>query len=102
MNDSNPKVGILMGSDSDWPKIKAVGAALDEFGVAWEAHVMSAHRTPAAVCQYATDAEGRGLQVIIAAAGGAAHLAGVVAAHTTLPVIGLPVVTPNLGGLDSL
>ncbi|MCA9245812.1 MAG: 5-(carboxyamino)imidazole ribonucleotide mutase [Planctomycetales bacterium] len=96
------KVGILMGSDSDWPKIKGVGAALDEFGVAWEAHVMSAHRTPEAVAQYATSAEQRGLQVIIAAAGGAAHLAGVCAAHTVLPVIGLPVPTPDLGGLDSL
>ena len=102
MSNEQPRVGIVMGSDSDWPKIKAVGAALDEFGVAWEARVMSAHRTPGVVADYATSAIDRGLQVIIAAAGGAAHLAGVVAAHTTLPVIGLPVPTPELGGLDSL
>ncbi len=101
MSDS-PRVGIVMGSDSDWPKIQAVGTALDEFGVSWEAHVMSAHRTPDAVSQYATTAIERGLKVIIAAAGGAAHLAGVVAAHTTLPVIGIPVPTADLGGLDSL
>jgi 5-(carboxyamino)imidazole ribonucleotide mutase len=91
-----------MGSDSDWPKIKAVAAALDEFGVPWEARVMSAHRTPDVVLKYATGAMDRGLEVIIAAAGGAAHLAGVCAAHTTLPVIGIPVPTPELGGLDSL
>ena len=91
-----------MGSDSDWPKIQAAAAALNEFGVRYEARVMSAHRTPHAVADYATTAIERGLQVIIAAAGGAAHLAGVVAAHTTLPVIGLPVPTPDLGGLDSL
>jgi 5-(carboxyamino)imidazole ribonucleotide mutase len=91
-----------MGSDSDWPKIEAAKAALDEFDVACEVRVMSAHRTPTAVVEYATTAQQRGLQVIIAAAGGAAHLAGVVAAHTTLPVIGIPVPTSNLGGLDSL
>lgn len=102
MTDSRPLVGILMGSDNDWPKISKAAAALDEFGVPYEAHVMSAHRTPAAVARYATTAIERGLRVIIAAAGGAAHLAGVVAAHTTLPVIGLPVPTPELGGLDSL
>ncbi|MGI9519054.1 MAG: 5-(carboxyamino)imidazole ribonucleotide mutase [Pirellulaceae bacterium] len=95
-------VGIVMGSDSDWPKINAVAKALDEFGVDYEAHVMSAHRTPHVVAEYATSARERGLKVIIAAAGGAAHLAGVVAAHTTLPVIGLPVPTTELGGLDSL
>ena len=97
-----PRVGILMGSDSDWPKIKAAKAALDEFGVDCEVRVMSAHRTPAVVQEYASTARQRGLSVIIAAAGGAAHLAGVVAAHTTLPVIGLPVPTAELGGLDSL
>ena len=96
------RVGIIMGSDSDWPKINKAAAALDEFGVAYEVHVMSAHRTPHIVAEYATTAIDRGLQVIIAAAGGAAHLAGVVAAHTTLPVIGLPVPTPDLGGMDSL
>jgi 5-(carboxyamino)imidazole ribonucleotide mutase len=100
--DSSPRVGIVMGSDSDWPKIDAAAAALDEFGVAYEVRVMSAHRTPGVVADYASGAATRGLQVIIAAAGGAAHLAGVVAAHTTLPVIGLPVPTPDLGGLDSL
>ena len=99
---SNPTVGIVMGSDSDWPKINKVADALAEFGVVYEVRVMSAHRTPAVVCEYAATARDRGLQVIIAAAGGAAHLAGVVAAHTTLPVIGLPVPTAELGGLDSL
>jgi len=107
MNDecgmmNTPRVGILMGSDSDWPKIQAVAAALDQFGVAYEARVMSAHRTPEAVREYAASAARRGLKVIIAAAGGAAHLAGVVASHTILPVIGLPVPTELLGGLDSL
>ena len=91
-----------MGSANDWEKIKAVGAALDEFGVAWEARVMSAHRTPGVVHDYVTEAPKRGIQVIICAAGGAAHLAGVVASLTTLPVIGIPVPTPDLGGLDSL
>ena len=91
-----------MGSDSDWPKIRAAAAALDEFGVAYEVRVMSAHRTPDVVRQYATTAATRGLKVLVAAAGGAAHLAGVVAAHTTLPVIGIPVPTELSGGLDSL
>jgi len=102
MSNTTPRVGVIMGSDSDWPKIKAVAAALEEFDVPYEVRVMSAHRTPAVVGDYATTAIDRGLQVIIAAAGGAAHLAGVVAAHTTLPVIGLPVPTFDLGGLDSL
>ena len=103
MNAANPpRVGVLMGSDSDWPKIQGVAGALQEFGVPFEVRVMSAHRTPHLVADYAAQAAPRGLQVIIAAAGGAAHLAGVVAAHTTLPVIGLPVPTPELGGLDSL
>jgi 5-(carboxyamino)imidazole ribonucleotide mutase len=96
------RVGVVMGSDNDWPKIKGVKKALDEFGVLCEVRVMSAHRTPEIVSEYASAAAARGLGVIIAAAGGAAHLAGVVAAHTTLPVIGLPVPTPDLGGLDSL
>lgn len=99
---STPRVGILMGSDSDWPKINKVATALEEFGVEFEVNVMSAHRTPHAVADYATSAEDRGLGVIIAAAGGAAHLAGVVAAHTVLPVIGIPVPTADLGGMDSL
>lgn len=102
MAKNNPQVGILMGSDSDWPKIKAVADALQEFGVGYEVRVMSAHRTPHVVADYASSAIDRGLQVIIAAAGGAAHLAGVVAAHTALPVIGIPVPTEELGGLDSL
>ena len=99
---TSPAVAILMGSDSDWPKIKAAAAALDEFAVPYEVRVMSAHRTPEVVRQFATMAAARGLKVIIAAAGGAAHLAGVVASHTVLPVIGIPVATELLGGLDSL
>lgn len=102
MTDNTPKVGIIMGSDSDWPKIKKAAYALAEFDVPYEIQVMSAHRTPELVSQYASTAIDRGLQVIIAAAGGAAHLAGVVAAHTTLPVIGLPVPTTEMGGMDSL
>ena len=98
----SPVVGIVMGSDSDWPKIKGVAEALDQFGVAYGVQVMSAHRTPDVVQEYAADAADAGLKVIIAAAGGAAHLAGVVAAHTTLPVIGVPVPTSLMGGLDSL
>ncbi len=97
-----PVVGIVLGSDSDWTKIKATAEALDEFGVLYEVHVMSAHRTPEIVRQFATMAAARGLKVLIAAAGGAAHLAGVVASHTTLPVIGIPVPTDLSGGLDSL
>ncbi|QDU94918.1 5-(carboxyamino)imidazole ribonucleotide mutase [Lignipirellula cremea] len=99
---ATPLVGIIMGSDSDWPKIQKAAAALEEFGVPYEVRVMSAHRTPHLAAEYAETAEERGLQVIIAAAGGAAHLAGVLAAHTVLPIIGLPVPTPELGGLDSL
>jgi len=101
-NETVAQVSIIMGSDSDWPKINKAADALTEFGVAYEVRVMSAHRTPDAVAEYARTAIDRGLKVIIAAAGGAAHLAGVVAAHTTLPVVGLPVPTPDLGGLDSL
>lgn len=97
-----PLVGILMGSDSDWPHVRAAAGALEEFGVAYEARVMSAHRTPEVVQQYAMSAAGRGIKVLIAAAGGAAHLAGTVAAHTVLPVIGIPVPTDLAGGLDSL
>jgi 5-(carboxyamino)imidazole ribonucleotide mutase len=91
-----------MGSDSDWPKIKGAADALAEFGVSCEIHIMSAHRTPELVRQFATMAAARGIKVILAAAGGAAHLAGVVASHTTLPVIGIPVATELAGGLDSL
>jgi len=97
-----PVVGILMGSDSDWPTMKAAAAALAELGVAYEVNVMSAHRTPDDVAKYARTAGRRGLLVIIAGAGGAAHLAGVVAAVTPLPVIGVPIETKCAGGLDSL
>ncbi|MDR3197808.1 MAG: 5-(carboxyamino)imidazole ribonucleotide mutase [Planctomycetaceae bacterium] len=96
------QVGILMGSDSDWQKISGVARSLDEFGVSYEINVMSAHRTPDSVKRYAEEAFGRGIRVIICAAGGAAHLAGVVASHTILPVIGIPVPTELSGGLDSL
>ncbi|MFW6125116.1 MAG: AIR carboxylase family protein, partial [Pirellulales bacterium] len=102
MSNHQPRVGIVMGSDSDWPKVAAAAEALDGFGVPYEARVMSAHRAPQLVHEYATTAVARGLKVIIAAAGGAAHLAGVVASHTTLPVIGIPVTTDFCGGLDSL
>jgi len=95
---SSPLAGLLMGSDSDWPKLKATVAALDEFGVPYEVRVLSAHRTPDEVRLYAETAAERGLRVILAAAGGAAHLAGVVAAQTTLAVLG----TEFCGGLDSL
>lgn len=102
MSEKTLRVGILMGSDSDWDKINGVAKALDEFDVGYEIHVMSAHRTPDKVLEYASTAKSRGLRVIIAAAGGAAHLAGVVASHTPLPVIGIPVKTDMMGGLDSL
>jgi 5-(carboxyamino)imidazole ribonucleotide mutase len=98
----NPKVGILMGSASDWSTVEHVAATLDELGVAYEAKVMSAHRTPDDVIAYAAAAEGRGLQVMICAAGGAAHLAGVVSAKTLLPVLGIPIKAWSLDGLDSL
>lgn len=101
-DEAQALVGIVMGSDSDWPKIKGVAQALEEFGVTYEVSVMSAHRTPEVVQDYAVTAIERGLKVVIAAAGGAAHLAGVVASHTTLPVIGIPVPTDLAGGLDSL
>lgn len=102
MADKPVQVGIVMGSDSDWPKIKSVAAALDEFGVGYDVRVMSAHRTPDVVHDFAAGAIERGVKVIVAAAGGAAHLAGVCASHTTLPVIGIPVATDLAGGLDSL
>jgi 5-(carboxyamino)imidazole ribonucleotide mutase len=91
-----------MGSDSDWPKMKAAGEALAEFGIAWEADVLSAHRMPVETLDYAKTAAERGIEVIIAGAGGAAHLPGVLAAGTPLPVIGVPVALKNLDGLDSL
>ncbi|MDQ0366970.1 5-(carboxyamino)imidazole ribonucleotide mutase [Catenuloplanes indicus] len=91
-----------MGSDSDWPTMKAAAEALDEFGVAHEVRVISAHRTPQGMLDYATGAAGRGLKVIIAGAGGAAHLPGMVASATPLPVIGVPVPLKYLDGMDSL
>jgi len=98
---SHPLVGIIMGSRSDWETMRPAGEILTRFGVPHERRIMSAHRSPALTAEYSTSAEGRGLQVIIAGAGGAAHLAGVVASHTILPVIGVPVQT-TLNGLDSL
>ena len=98
----NALVGIVMGSDSDWPVMKAAATALEEFDVAFEADVVSAHRMPEEMLAYGRDAAGRGLRVIIAGAGGAAHLPGMLAAVTPLPVIGVPVPLDNLDGLDSL
>jgi 5-(carboxyamino)imidazole ribonucleotide mutase len=95
-------VGVIMGSDSDWPTMKAAAEALSEFQVAHEVRVVSAHRTPEAMLAYGRDAAGRGLRVIIAGAGGAAHLPGMVAGVTPLPVIGVPVPLKYLDGLDSL
>jgi 5-(carboxyamino)imidazole ribonucleotide mutase len=95
-------VGIVMGSDSDWPIMEAAATALSEFGIAYEADVVSAHRMPDEMLAYGREAHGRGLRVIIAGAGGAAHLPGMLAAVTPLPVIGVPVALKNLDGLDSL
>ena len=95
-------IGIVMGSTSDWETMKAAARVLEDFGVAYEAKAMSAHRTPHAVAEWATQAQQHGKKAIIAAAGGAAHLAGVVAAHTTLPVLGVPMPSKHLQGLDSL
>ena len=97
-----PLVGILMGSDSDWPTMKAAAAAMAEFGIASEANVISAHRDPFGLEKYATSAAARGLRVIIAGAGGSAHLPGVTAAFTTLPVIGVPIQGKVMDGMDSL
>ena len=98
----NPIVGIVMGSDSDWPVMEPAAQALEEFGVPYEAHVVSAHRTPRRMLDYAGSAAGRGLRVVIAGAGGAAHLPGMVAAATPLPVIGVPRSLTRLDGMDSL
>jgi 5-(carboxyamino)imidazole ribonucleotide mutase len=95
-------VGVIMGSDSDWPTMRPAAEALTEFGVSHEARVVSAHRTPDMMLEYARTAADRGLKVIIAGAGGAAHLPGMVAAQTTLPVLGVPVESKALSGLDSL
>ena len=95
-------IGIVMGSTSDWETMKAAAKVLDEFAVPYEAKAMSAHRTPQLVAEWASAAAKRGMKAIIAGAGGAAHLAGVVAAHTTLPVLGVPMPSKHLQGLDSL
>ena len=99
---STPLVGIVMGSDSDWPLVQKAADTLTAFGVAFDVRVISAHRTPELASDYAANAEARGLKVIIAAAGGAAHLGDVLAAHTVLPVIGIPVAGGALNGLDAL
>jgi 5-(carboxyamino)imidazole ribonucleotide mutase len=102
MNKNNLLVSILMGSDSDLPTMKEAAAICDEFGVSYEIKVISAHRTPHILAEYVTEAEKKGIKVIIAGAGGAAHLPGVAAAYTVLPVIGIPIKTSALNGLDSL
>ena len=96
------KVAVIMGSDSDLPVVKGALAELDHFGISYEVHVMSAHRTPALAAEFAGNAKKNGFGVILAAAGKAAHLGGVLAAHTTLPVIGIPVKSSTLDGLDAL
>jgi len=103
VTESNgPLVGLIMGSDSDWPTMEAAAEALAEFGIRFEVGVVSAHRTPQRMLDYAGDAAARGLKVIIAGAGGAAHLPGMVASATPLPVIGVPVPLKYLDGMDSL
>ena len=102
MPDSTPPVAVIMGSSSDWDTMKHAVEMLERFEVPYERQIVSAHRTPSWMAEFATSAEGRGLEVIIAGAGGAAHLPGMVAAHTVLPVIGVPVQSAALQGLDSL
>ena len=98
----SPLVAVIMGSTSDWETMTHTADTLDKFGVAYEKHVVSAHRTPIWMAEFAQQAEGRGIEVIIAGAGGAAHLPGMTAAHTVLPVLGVPVQSAALSGLDSL
>lgn len=100
--NSQPQVGVIMGSQSDWPTMGEAAAILERFGIPHECRVVSAHRTPEDMAEYAQTAAGRGLQVIIAGAGGAAHLPGMVASQTTLPVLGVPVQSKALSGMDSL
>jgi 5-(carboxyamino)imidazole ribonucleotide mutase len=102
LGDKKALVGIIMGSDSDLPMMSEATKALEKFGIPYEIEIMSAHRTPARAHEYATTALSRGLKVMIAAAGAAAHLAGVMAANTTIPVIGVPMGTSSLNGLDAL
>ncbi|SLN66145.1 N5-carboxyaminoimidazole ribonucleotide mutase [Pseudoruegeria aquimaris] len=99
---TQPKVGIIMGSQSDWPTMKLAAEILDELGIAYEAKIVSAHRTPDRLWDYGKSAAARGLQVIIAGAGGAAHLPGMMASKTRIPVVGVPVQTRALSGVDSL
>ena len=99
---SSPLVGLIMGSKSDWPTMKEAAAILDELGIPHEAKVVSAHRTPDLLFSYCEEAEGRGIEVIIAGAGGAAHLPGMAASKTLLPVLGVPVRSSSLNGVDSL
>jgi 5-(carboxyamino)imidazole ribonucleotide mutase len=99
---THPIVGIVMGSDSDWPIMKVCAETLKQFGIPYEAKVLSAHRTPDAALDYAATAQSRGMKVLIGAAGGAAHLAGVLAAKTELPVLAVPMPSKHLGGFDSL
>ena len=102
MATNGPLVAVIMGSKSDWETMRQAGEMLTRFGVAHECRVLSAHRTPVETAEYVGQAEGRGIEVIVAAAGGAAHLAGVCAAHTVLPVLGVPMESASLKGLDSL
>ena len=99
---SSPIVGVVMGSDSDWPTMKQAAEILEKFEVPFEKRVVSAHRTPDDMTNYGKEARDRGIKIIIAGAGGAAHLPGMLASHTTLPVIGVPIQTSALGGVDSL
>tara|TARA_R110000868_G_scaffold410693_8_gene699924 strand:- start:5287 stop:5772 length:486 start_codon:yes stop_codon:yes gene_type:complete len=99
---SNPIIGVVMGSDSDWSTMKQATDILERFGVPFEKKVVSAHRTPDDMANYGKEARDRGIKIIIAGAGGAAHLPGMLASHTTLPVIGVPIQTSALGGVDSL
>ena len=101
-NDSKPLIAVIMGSKSDWETMQHADKVLNDFGVAHECQIVSAHRTPAWLTEFATSAESRGLKVIIAGAGGAAHLPGMVAAQTTVPVLGVPVESASLKGMDSL
>jgi 5-(carboxyamino)imidazole ribonucleotide mutase len=102
MNTLQPLVALIMGSQSDWQTLRAAKNILDDFGIAHEVRIVSAHRTPHRLYDYATNAEGRGLRVVIAAAGGAAHLPGMTASMTRLPVLGVPIETAVLKGMDSL
>jgi len=102
VSEAQPLVGVIMGSKSDWETMSHADSVLSEFGIAHECQVVSAHRTPTWMAEYASGASARGIEVIIAGAGGAAHLPGMVAAHTVLPVVGVPVQSAALNGLDSL